>query len=117
MVCCVIPMSGANHILPCVFLDVPTQLQACFLGNANSFAFDYLLRNKMGRQGLDYFFLKQTPFIHPNSYSRAHLTFIVPRVLELTYTAWDLEPFAKDCGYDGPPFRWSEERRFLLNSE
>jgi len=41
----------------------------------------------------------------------------VPRVLELTYTAWDLEPFAKDCGYDGPPFRWSEERRFLLNSE
>ena len=24
-----------------------------------------------------------------------------------------MEPFAKDCGYDGPPFRWNEERRFL----
>ena len=38
-------------------------------------------------------------------------------MLELTYTAWDLEPFAKDCGYDGPPFRWDEERRFLLRCE
>ena len=33
------------------------------------------------------------------------------------YTAWDLQPFAHDCGYDGPPFRWDEERRFLLRCE
>ena len=39
------------------------------------------------------------------------------RVLELTYTAWDLEPFAQDCGWDGPPFRWDDERRFLLRCE
>ncbi|MDA1277999.1 MAG: hypothetical protein O2960_28725, partial [Verrucomicrobia bacterium] len=38
-------------------------------------------------------------------------------VLELTYTAWDLEAFAQDCGYDGPPFRWDAERRFLLRCE
>ena len=42
---------------------------------------------------------------------------LLPRVLELTYTAWDLSPFAKDCGYDGPPFRWDEARRFLLRCE
>jgi hypothetical protein len=42
---------------------------------------------------------------------------IFPRALELSYTAWDLEPFAKDCGYNGPPFRWDEERRFLLRCE
>ena len=42
---------------------------------------------------------------------------ILPRVLELTYTAWDLQPFARDCGYDGPPFRWDEARRFLLRCE
>jgi len=39
------------------------------------------------------------------------------RVLELTYTAWDLKSFASDCGCDGPPFRWHEERRFLLRCE
>ena len=42
---------------------------------------------------------------------------LAPRVLELTYTAWDLEPFARDVGYDGPPFRWDPARRFLLRAE
>ena len=42
---------------------------------------------------------------------------LLPRVLELTYTAWDLEAFARDVGYDGPPFRWDLERRFLLRCE
>jgi hypothetical protein len=23
----------------------------------------------------------------------------------------------RDCGYEGPPFRWDEERRFLLRCE
>jgi hypothetical protein len=41
----------------------------------------------------------------------------LPRVLELTYSAWDLEAFAQDCGWSGPPFRWDEERRFLLRCE
>src|SRR5690606_29720783 len=36
------------------------------------------------------------------------------RVLELTYTSWDLEPFARDLGYRGTPFRWDNERRFQL---
>jgi hypothetical protein len=31
--------------------------------------------------------------------------------------AWDLELFAKDCGFDGPPFRWDEDRRFLIRAE
>jgi hypothetical protein len=39
------------------------------------------------------------------------------RVLELTYTAWDLAPFAQDCGWSGTPFRWDDERRFLLRCE
>ena len=45
------------------------------------------------------------------------VVWLLPRVLELTYTAWDLEPFAQDCGWPGPPFRWDEERRFLLRCE
>jgi hypothetical protein len=38
-------------------------------------------------------------------------------MLELTYTSWDLEPFARDCGYNGPPFHWDETRRFHLRCE
>src|SRR5262249_4918624 len=42
---------------------------------------------------------------------------IVPRVLELTYTAYDLRGFAEDCGYTSEPFHWDEERRFMLRCE
>ena len=36
---------------------------------------------------------------------------------ESIYKLWDCETFARDCGYDWPPFRWDEERRFLLRAE
>ena len=42
---------------------------------------------------------------------------LMPRILELIYTSNDLEPFARDLGYEGPPFRWNPERRFQLRSE
>ena len=42
---------------------------------------------------------------------------LASRVLELTYTAYDLKGFAEDCDYTGEPFRWDEERRFLLRCE
>jgi hypothetical protein len=41
----------------------------------------------------------------------------LPGVLELVYTARDMQPFARDLGYGGPPFGWDEERRALLRAE
>ena len=41
----------------------------------------------------------------------------LPRVLELTYTAWELKAFAEDCGENGPPFIWDPVRRFQLRCE
>jgi hypothetical protein len=38
-------------------------------------------------------------------------------VLELTYTSHALASFARDLGYDGPPFGWDEDRRALLRAE
>lgn len=42
---------------------------------------------------------------------------IKPRVLELTYTAWDMKPFAEDIGFTGSPFIWNDDRRFQLRCE
>jgi hypothetical protein len=39
------------------------------------------------------------------------------RVIELAYTAWDMTALAQDLGYQGPPFAWDHERRFLLRCE
>jgi hypothetical protein len=61
--------------------------------------------------------MKQLAVLPPHSYSDTDLRFVVPRVLELTYTAWDMKPFAEDLGYDGEPFRWDPERRAVLRAE
>ena len=45
---------------------------------------------------MNFFYVKQFPVLPPDAYSAEDLRFIVPRVLELTYTAWDLQPFAQD---------------------
>ena len=41
---------------------------------------------------------------------------LLPRVLELVYTAWDLEAFGQDCDWRGPPFRWGDGFRERLES-
>jgi hypothetical protein len=95
------------------------------ISGTSSLVFDYVARQKLGGTHMTFFILKQLPVFPPSEYQeickwdiRSSLgDWILPRALELTYTAWDLEPFAKDCGYDGPPFRWNEERRFLLRCE
>lgn len=38
-------------------------------------------------------------------------------MLELTYDAWDIEPFARRLGDEGSPFRWDSERRALVRAE
>jgi hypothetical protein len=37
--------------------------------------------------------------------------------LELIYVTDSLAPFAKDCGYQGPPFKWDLEKREQLSME
>jgi hypothetical protein len=53
----------------------------------------------------------------PSFYAPSDHAFIVPRVLELTYTSHSMAPFAHDLGYDGPPFSWDDDRREQLRAE
>jgi hypothetical protein len=57
------------------------------------------------------------PYSLPRSFATSLVAWIASRVLELVYTAWDMEPFARDCGFEGEPFVWNEDRRFLLRCE
>ena len=63
------------------------------------------------------FVIKQLPILPPSAYTPADLDFIVPRVLELTYTAEDLRPWAEDLGFTGDPFPWDPDRRRQLRAE
>ena len=107
-----------------LLLDVDSQAALLSCGNMNSFVYDYLARQKIAGVHFNQFIWKQLPLISltaANAFcsviSSSESKWISSRVLELTYTAWDLETFAQDCGWSGPPFRWDEERRFLLRCE
>ena len=90
-----------------------------------SLACDFAARFKVGGTHLNFFIAEQIPVLPPDRFDapapwdpgESLRDWLLPRVLELTYTAWDLEPFAADCDRDGPPFRWNEDRRFLLRCE
>jgi hypothetical protein len=86
-------------------------------GNMNSLAYDYIARQKIPGTNFNHWIWKQIPLVSPDNLSRADIDFIAPRVLELTYTAWDLQPFARDMGYHGDPFIWNPERRAHLRAE
>jgi len=64
-----------------------------------------------------FFYVQQFPVLAPRAYSDTTNRFVTQRVLELTYTAYDLTSFARDLGYDGPPFVWDDERRFIMRCE
>jgi len=113
----VTPVAGVGHPLPIVYLSHPPRLHTAFLANTNTLVFDYLARQKVGGSHLTYFILDQLPVLAPEAYTEDLLAMIVPRVLELTFTSYDMAPFACDLGYGGPPFTWDEDRRAQLRAE
>jgi len=113
----VMPRAAVGHTMPLLHAKHSPVLQAALLANWCSLVFDYIARQKVGGTHLTYGYLKQFPVLPPDKYSDADLAFIVPRVLELTYTAEDLRPWAEDLGYAGEPFLWNPDRRARLRAE
>ncbi len=122
----IIPVMPCGNNLPIAIVDPKYKQEMFFLAvSVSSFVFDYVARQKAGGSHMNIFILNQLPVLPPDCYREqcawntvcSLSDWLFPRAFELTYTAWDLAAFAKDCGYDGPPFHWDEERRFLLRCE
>lgn len=119
-----LPMSGVGHGAPVIDYERMRAIaSALVLANMNSLPLDWAARFSMGGVNMSYFIVKQLPVLPPETYLEdavmdlKYVELVVPRVLELTYTAHDLEGFARDLGYQGPPFTWDDVRRHRLQSE
>ncbi|MBP6472235.1 MAG: HEAT repeat domain-containing protein, partial [Chloroflexi bacterium] len=116
-----LPKSGCGNSM-FVFTAPTASRYIWLLSCGNTFAFDYCTRNKVGGTNFLQFIIEQLPLvaqekIHNFQGFLAGSRWLRERILELVYVTYDLLPFAQDCGYYGPPFRWDEERRFLLRCE
>ncbi len=120
----VVPMSGLMQPLNGLSAS-DAEGMSLLVANLNSFATDFAVRQKTSDIHVNVTIASQLPVLSPETYRQPSpwapgqtlAGWLRPRVLELTYTAWDLQPFAEDVGYDGPPFVWDEARREKLRAE
>ncbi|MEN6350507.1 MAG: N-6 DNA methylase [Syntrophomonas sp.] len=120
----IIPLMGVGNNLPLVLHHSKTHFPL-IIANLSSYILDFVARFKVGGNHMNFFITSQLPVLPPQTYDEICAWYqrnilehwLFTRVMELTYTSWDLSLFAKDCGYEGPPFRWNEERRFQIRCE
>jgi hypothetical protein len=118
MVCSPIPRVGVGDSLSLILLGSAKHIAAYALVSClSSLAFDFVARQKVGGMNFNFFLLKQLPMPNPDFYTEPRLAFLTPKVLELAYTSHSLAPFARDLGYEGPPFQWDEDGRAHLRAE
>ena len=121
----VLPLAAVSHHAPLLETAASPRLQACLVANFNALVLDFVARTKVGGTHLTFFIVKQLPILPPAAYAAPRPwtggipleRWIADRVVELVYTTPELAPFARACGYEGPPFRWDAQRRFGLRCE
>lgn len=113
----VFPLAGAGNTIPMLRPGAEPKLVACLIAGSSTLAHDWAVRQKIGGVHMNAFYRSQLPNFPPSAYTEEDIAFIVPRVLELTYTSYSLKPWAEALGYDGEPFVYDEARRGILKAE
>ncbi|WP_031102955.1 Eco57I restriction-modification methylase domain-containing protein [Streptomyces sp. NRRL S-146] len=111
-----LPRTAVGNTFPLMFVDHSPRMTAALVAAQSSLVFDFVARQKISGRHLGLMPWKQLPVPHPDALA-IHATFLVPRVLELVYTAWDMEHLAKDLRDLGAPFTWDSDRRAQLRAE
>jgi hypothetical protein len=121
-----VPRVGVGNNMPLMMSpEKHAEKLGLLASSLSSYVLDFISRSKAGGTHLNFFVISQLSVLGPEQYdentpwntTKRIKLWMNSRILELTYTAWDLQPFAQDLGYNGPPFRWDENRRFLLRCE
>ena len=123
-----LPTVGFGNKVPILKPEAGSRAEWLLAANLNAIILDFVARQKVQGQTLNLFIVEQLPIVPADSYEAVRFgpktaeKIVREAVLELTYTAHDMEPFARDMGYVDkagkvkPPFTWNEERRLILRS-
>ena len=133
MIAAIIPRAGAGHTLPVLPIDDDMAdragLACKIVANLNTATFDFVARQKVPTTHFAWYVLEQLPVVPPDRFETVRFgpktaaDLVREAVLELTYTAHDMAPFARDLGHVDasdavhPPFAWDEDRRLHLRAK
>lgn len=116
----VLPRVAVGHSMPLVLGSKSLILAA----NLTTFISDYVARQKVGGTNFTFGYFEQLAILPPDRFGidwtcagESAMSWMMPRLLELHYTAEDLRPVAKSNGDNGNPFQWDSQRRKSLRCE
>ncbi len=133
MIAAFTPFVGVVNSAPILLTTATPRHECCLIGNLNSFAYDFIIRQKISNLHLNFFIVEQIPTISPDVFAKPCRwdpattleAWISERVLKLTCTAEDMLPLAEACGFTGGSFqeyggrlnKWDEAERAQLMAE
>ena len=124
-----LPTVGFGNKVPILKPEATNRAEWLLAANLNATILDFVARQKIQGQTLNLFIVEQLPVVPPDRYEAVSFgpktagKIVRGAVLELTYTARDMAPFARDMGYVDkagkvkPPFAWDEPRRLHLRAK
>ena len=131
IIAAVVPKAGFGNKAPLLLpesVDAYQSYADLIVANLNSLVLDFVARSKVHSTRVNWFIAEQFPVISPDKFesvrfgAKSAAEIVRQAVLELTYTAHDMAPFARDMGYvddagnTKPPFVWDKERRLALRA-
>lgn len=127
MIATFLPRVGVVHSAPFALVadELWPRRACCLLANLNSFAYDWIARQKVGGNNFSYFIVEQLPTLPPDAYAdkcpwnKKHTLeeWISERVLRLTCTSNDMRPLAEAAGFKPGIVKWKEDERAQLRAE
>ena len=129
LIAALFPTIGFGNKVPILKPETTDRSEWLLAANLNATILDFVTRQKVQGQTLNLFIVEQLPVVPLARYNSVRFgpktagEIVREAVLELTYTAHDMAPFARDLGYLDeagrvkPPFCWDEDRRLRLRAK
>jgi hypothetical protein len=112
----IIPYAATSNKLP-ILISPYIEFYYIQYSIFNSLIFDFVLRNKIGGNSLNWYILKQLPIITMNNLNMDDKQYIKDKVLRLTYTSNDIRSYAIDIGYNLEPYNWDTMEKLKTKCE
>ncbi|MBK9290658.1 MAG: N-6 DNA methylase [Bacteroidetes bacterium] len=92
----VLSLAAIGNNFPIVKSNKNNQQRTIKFANFNSLILDFFARQKIASAHLNFFYVEQFAVLVPETYPVGMIIMLIPSIVELIYTSWDIKAFADD---------------------